>query len=375
MKINRSTAVKALGIIFAFYLLIYYWEKAEVLLGKLVSAFSPVVIGFAIAYVLNILMSFFEGHYFPRWSSKKVVAKTRRPVCLISAILTLVAIIALIIALIVPELVKCVRLLVSEIPPAIEKLLETSFINKIIPEETMSVLLSVNWQEHIAGLMSVVTTGIGDAAAMLVTAITSVFSLVITAFLSVIFAIYLLMSKEYLTNQLKKIAKHYISEKNTYKIKHILAVSNDCFRRYIVGQCTEAVILGVLCAFGMVVLGIPYAGMIGALIGLTALIPIAGAYIGAGAGAIMILSVSPVKALFFIIYIIVLQQIEGNLIYPKVVGKSIGLPAIYVLLAITVGGGLAGIGGMLLGVPITSVIYSLVKEDIETKEEKSGEKC
>lgn len=375
MKISRKTAVKAAALIFVFYLLIYYWEKAEAFFGKLVGAFSPVILGFAIAYVLNILMSFYEKHYFPKNSSGKIVSKTRRPVCLLGAILTLVAIIALIVALIVPELVKCVSLLVAQIPPAIEKLLGTNFLNEIIPEETMTALLSVNWKEHIAGLVNVVTTGIGDAAVMLFSAITSVVTLIITVFLSIIFSVYLLMSKERLTGQLEKVAQHYIPEKYTKRIKHVLAVSDECFRRYIVGQCTEAVILGVLCAFGMVVIGIPYAGMIGALIGLTALIPIAGAYIGAGAGALMILSVSPVKALVFIIYIIVLQQIEGNLIYPKVVGKSIGLPAIYVLLAITVGGGLLGIGGMLLGVPVTSVIYNLIKEDINSKEEKICEKC
>lgn len=374
MKINKNTALKTIAIVFGFYLLIYYWEKAEVLLSKFISALSPVVIGFIIAYILNILMSFYERHYFTKLASSKYVNKTRRPVCLIGAILTFSAIVTAIIALIVPELVKCVSLLVAEIPPVIEKILKTDLVHKIIPVETINMLMNIDWQEHIAGVVNVVTTGIGDAAGVLFAAITSVFSLVVTAFLSVIFAIYLLIGKDRLTRQFEKIAKHYLPEKHTKRIKHVLAVTNDCFRKYIVGQCTEAVILGVLCALGMVVLGIPYAGMIGALIGLTALIPIAGAYIGAGAGAIMILSVSPVKALIFIVFIIVLQQIEGNLIYPKVVGKSMGLPSIYVLLAITVGGGLAGIGGMLLGVPIASVIYTLIKDDIDTKEEKTSEK-
>lgn len=374
MKINKNTAVKVVGIIFVFYLLIYYWEKAEVLLSKFISALSPVAIGFIIAYILNILMSFYERHYFTKLASNKYVNKTRRPVCLIGAILTFSVIVTATTALIVPELVKCVSLLVAEIPPVIEKILKTDLVHKIIPAETMNTLMAVDWQEHIASVVNVVTTGIGDAAGVLFAAITSVFSLVVTAFLSVIFAIYLLIGKDRLTRQFEKIAKHYLPEKHTKRIKYVLTVTNDCFRKYIVGQCTEAVILGVLCALGMVVLGIPYAGMIGALIGLTALIPIAGAYIGAGAGAIMILSVSPVKALIFIVFIIVLQQIEGNLIYPKVVGKSMGLPSIYVLLAITVGGGLAGIGGMLLGVPIASVIYTLIKDDIDTKEEKTSEK-
>ena len=139
---------------------------------------------------------------------------------------------------------------------------------------------------------------------------------------------------------------------------------DDCFHRYIVGQCTEAVILGVLCTVGMLIFRFPYAPMIGALIGFTALIPVAGAYIGAAVGAIMILTVSPLKALLFLVFIVVLQQLEGNLIYPKVVGKSIGLPAIWVLAAITVGGSLMGIAGMLISVPITAALYRLLKEDM-----------
>ena len=374
MKTDRKKAAKIAVFVLALLLIIYYRDKAARFLLKLFGAFSPVVTGFSIAYVINILMSFYEKHYFTKWKSERVVQKTRRPVCLIGAICTLVLAVVLVVVLIVPELAGCVRLLVAEIPPIMEKLLEIDFVNKIIPKEAMSMLLSINWQEHISGIADVLTNGIGNAALALVSAISSIMSLTINTFLSVIFAIYLLISKERLIGQMKKIAKHYIPQKYSQRIKHILDVADDCFRRFIIGQCTEAVILGVLCAFGMIVLGLPYAAMIGALIGLTALIPIAGAYIGAGAGAIMILSQSPMKALIFIIFVIVLQQLEGNLIYPRVVGKSIGLPAIYVLLAITIGGGIAGIGGMLLGVPVTSVIYRLVKEDIDKREEITNEK-
>ena len=147
-----------------------------------------------------------------------------------------------------------------------------------------------------------------------------------------------------------------------------LSVLNDSFRKYIVGQCTEALILGVLCFAGMVVLRFPYAGMIGTLIGFTALIPIAGAYIGAGVGAIMILTVSPLKSVLFLVFIVVLQQLEGNLIYPRVVGKSIGLPALWVLAAVTIGGKLWGIVGMMIGVPIVAAVYRLVCEDMERRE-------
>lgn len=156
----------------------------------------------------------------------------------------------------------------------------------------------------------------------------------------------------------------YIKESVYSKMKYVLSVVNDCFHKYIVGQCTEAVILGTLCAIGMIILRIPYATMTGAVIAFTALIPVAGGYIGAAVGAFMILTVSPMKAIIFLVYIVILQQLEGNLIYPRVVGSSMGLPAIWVLAAVTIGGGVMGIAGMLIGVPLAATIYRLLREDL-----------
>ena len=153
---------------------------------------------------------------------------------------------------------------------------------------------------------------------------------------------------------------------------HVLSIFNGSFHSYIVGQCMEAVILGVLCTLGMLVFKFPYAGMIGALVGCTALIPIAGAYIGAAVGAIMMLTISPIKALLFLLFIVILQQLEGDLIYPRVVGQSIGLPAMWVLAAITVGGGLMGIPGMLIGVPLAAGCYQLLKESVNKREKKKA---
>lgn len=162
-----------------------------------------------------------------------------------------------------------------------------------------------------------------------------------------------------------------MKERTYIKIKYVLSILNTSFHKCIVGQCAEAVILGVLCTLGMLILGLPYATMIGALIALTALIPVAGAYIGAGVGAFMILTVSPVQAVIFLVYILILQQVEGNLIYPRVVGSSMGLPAIWVFVAVTLGGGVMGIPGMLMGVPLVATVYQLVKEDV--KEQKINE--
>ena len=191
-----------------------------------------------------------------------------------------------------------------------------------------------------------------------------------TAVVSIIFSIYLLLGKEKLGRQISLVMKTYLKPAWYSHLVYFLETLHSCFRRFVVGQCTEAVILGLLCMGGMMLLRFPYASMVGALIGFTALIPVAGAYIGAGVGAFMIFTVSPFQSLFFLIFIAILQQLEGNLIYPKVVGSSIGLPGIWVLAAVTVGGGLFGLLGVLLSVPAASVLYTLLKRDVHRRLEE-----
>ena len=178
------------------------------------------------------------------------------------------------------------------------------------------------------------------------------------------------MSKDKLLEQCKQISNKYIKSKWLKKINYVLSILNDTFHKFIVGQCTEAVILGLLCTIGMTILRMPYAAMIGALTALMALIPIVGAFISGAVGAFLIFMESPVKALIFLIFIVVLQQLEGNLIYPKVVGSSIGLPALWVLTAVTVGGSVAGIAGMMIAVPIAAAIYRLIKIEVNKETEE-----
>lgn len=353
---------------FVLFLAIYYWESIAGLISIALSAAVPIIVGFAIAYVLNILMSFYERYYFPKAKKRKFVDKTRRPVCLVCAILTMIGIVALVVLLVVPELVSCIEFLISEIPPLIGELLEKEWVQQLLPEDLLSDLSKMNWSEHISSIVSTLASGLGDAVSVLFSAISSVISVIITGFITIIFSIYILSGRDTLRRQSIRLMNCYLPQKTTDKVMHIFSVANDRFRGYIVGQFTEAIILGILCAVGMLIFGFPYAGMIGTLVGFTALIPVAGAYIGAGVGAIMMLTDSPLKALLFIVFIVVLQQLEGNLIYPKVVGDSIGLPAIWVLAAVTVGGGLMGILGMVIGVPVTAVIYQLLREDMQRRE-------
>ncbi|MBE7062460.1 MAG: AI-2E family transporter [Clostridia bacterium] len=345
------------------YLFMYYWSTVSGFLRSLLGAAVPLLIGCVIAYLVNILMGFYERHYFPK-KQKGILAKTRRPVCILGAFLTLLAIIVLIISLVVPQLISCVETLVSAIPGLIEKGVAWAASLHLFSEENLALLQEFDWQSRIGEIARVLTSGVGDVMGIVVKIISAIVSGTVTVFLAVIFSIYLLCGKDKIRMQIKRAGRRYIRPGWYRKIAYVVRVVDDSFHRYIVGQCTEAVILGLLCTGFMLLLKLPYATMIGALIAFTALIPVAGAYIGAILGALMILAVSPLQALFFLVLIVVLQQMEGNLIYPRVVGASIGLPGIWVLAAVTIGGGIFGVFGMLLGVPLAAATYRLIREDV-----------
>lgn len=348
---------------FLLYLCIYYWDTVVQLFATALGAATPLIIGCVIAYIVNILMNFYERHYFPK-AQKPVLCKSRRSVCLVAAIITLIAVVALVVVLIVPQLVACIQLLVAEVPGTFKSIVVWLEQLDVLPEDIMNFLSTIDWQSRISQIVGALTSGIGNVLDTVVSVASSVFSGIVTAFLSVIFAIYLLLGKDKLSIQCIRLMQRYMKSNRYQKMMHICTVANDCFHKYIVGQCTEAVILGLLCFVGMLILRLPYAAMISALIAFTALIPVAGAYIGGGVGAFMIFTVSPVKAVVFLVFLVILQQLEGNIIYPRVVGTSMGLPAIWVLAAVTIGGGVMGVLGMLIGVPIAATLYRLLREDV-----------
>ncbi len=357
--------------IFLLYLAIHYWPTLASWLGALFGAALPLIVGAGVAYIFSLPMNFYQRHWFPK-SRKKWAEKTRVPCCLALSILSVLAVIALVVGLVLPQLISCVKLIIEFLPGAISTTLSTLEEFQLLPKNILSVLESVDWKSRIKEIVSLFSSGITGVVDVLIATVTEVVSGVITSFLSFIFAIYLLLSKERLSRQIMRVSRAYLPHWLLEKSVYVLGVLDSSFRKYFVGQCLEAVILGVLCAIGMLILQLPYAAMIGALIAFTALIPIAGAYIGAAVGAFMILTVSPIKALIFLIFLVILQQVEGNFIYPKVVGSSIGLPGIWVLAAVTVGGGLFGIPGMLLGVPLVSACYRILKHDVKKREMESA---
>lgn len=355
--------------IFILFLCMRYWQTAVNIVSLIIGAASPLILGCIIAYMVNILMSFYEKQFFKKIKSKFVI-KIKRPICMIAAFLTLALLISFILFMIVPELVACIEVLIAKLPKAIEDLIDNGKLIELLPKDISSFIEQIDWSNIVSKVSEFLFSGIGNVTGTVTTVISSVFSTVVTLVIGFIFSVYLLLGKDKLKRQTSKLMNHYLNAKWREHVLYVVSVLNENFRQFIVGQCIEAVILGCLCALGMLIFRFPYAIMIGVLIGFTALIPVAGAYIGAITGAFMILTVSPQKSLLFIIYIVVLQQIEGNLIYPRVVGKSIGLPAIWVLAAVTIGGGLGGVVGMLLGVPLAASVYQFLCDDMKKERHK-----
>lgn len=361
MNLRWNDCLKIGVSIFCLYLGIQYFPAALKAGGLLLGAAMPLILGACIAYVVGILMSAFERGWTVGSPS------LRRIACLLLAYLSLVTAVVVIVALILPQLADCVSILLAEIPGAMTK--AVAFIESldIVPQDLIAPLLKVDWQSKLLGILSTLTSGVTNVMGAVISTVSSVFSALVTGLLALIFSIYLLLERETLGAQFGKLLRRFLPTRWQGRVSYVLHTVDDCFHRYIVGQCLEAVIIGVLCAVGMGVLRLPYATMIGALVGFTALIPVAGAYIGAAVGAFMILTVDPFQALVFLIFLVILQQLEGNLIYPKVVGSSLGLPGIWVLAAVTVGGGLMGVGGMLLGVPLAAAAYRLLREDVNSR--------
>ncbi|MDE6518994.1 MAG: AI-2E family transporter [Ruminococcus sp.] len=336
----------------------------------------PLVLGAIIAYIFNIILCWLENHYFPK-SKKKFAEMSRRPVCIVLSFLFAVGIIVLVLNIILPVIMNAFEILGAKIPPLfndgvsyiLKKLEQYPDIQKEVKDflDTFD-LQNVDWAKTTENIFQAVKSGFMNflsSTAKIVGVITTATTQIVIA---VIFAVYLLFRKDKLLNDINRIMNVSFSDKVNKKTRKICKIANETFRQFFVGQFIEAVILGCLCFIGMVILRLPYAGMSGTLVGVTALIPIVGALIGAGVSAFIIFTESPMQALIFLIFLVLLQQFEENFIYPKVVGDSVGLPGIWVLASITVGGGLGGIFGMLISVPLVATAYKLFFEKLEEKE-------
>ncbi len=350
------------------YLAVVYLPEILGFGGVVWGAASPLIIGCVMAYVLNILLVRLEKIYFPR-SQKLIVQKSRRPVCIILSFVILFAIILLVINVVLPEVTSSMTLIAQEIPRVWEEcrawmIMHADYIPVI---QQYLEQAEFDWTVSLKKAFDAMANSAGDMLNSAVGIATSAFGIIAKIVIGLIFALYLLFGKETLHAQGLKIMRAYLKPTQKEKVLYVLRTVHEAFSSFIVGQCMEAVILGVLCAIGMTILGLPYAVMTGTIIGVSALIPVVGAYIGGALGAFMIFTVDPAKMLIFLIFLVVLQQLEGNLIYPRVVGNSIGLPGLWVLAAVTIGGGVMGVTGMLVGVPLSAALYKLFANHVNQK--------
>ena len=349
-------------------LIVKYSEGIFSELRNISSAVLPLGFGLVIAYVLNILVKKLEKMYFPK-SKNKIINDSKRAVCILLSILLIIGIIVIVALIVVPEFVNAVSVIVTAIPGALDSVKDFIVTNSYKYEvvEKALITLKIDIDSILGSVMSAASTILTDILNSIISFMSSFTNGLMNFFIAFVFAIYVLVSKEKLIMQIKKVMKAFLSRKTIDKINYVFKVTNDSFSNFIVGQCVEAVIIGFLCTIGMLIFRFPYAVTVGAFISATALIPIVGAYLGAALGAFMILTVSPIKALLFLIFISILQQLENNLIYPRVVGSSIGLPGIWVFAAITVGAGLGGVVGMVLSVPITASVYRLFSDKVNSR--------
>ncbi len=379
MKLDKENTRQIIKILVIAIVLFIALLNIQVVWGGIkyfLDIISPFIWGLAIAFVLNIFMTIYENKIFisrkNKNNSKRVTQKNnkktnnlKRTASIILSIITIMAVITIILILIIPQFFEVIKNLISNIPNFLEDTKNFAIdITKRIPEVNNFIQsIQINTDTIKTSLMDISKNVLDITITQASNLVSTIFNFII----AVVFAVYILANKEGLKVQAKKFIYARMDKDKADYILKVSRLARDSFRSFLTGQAKEAIILGSLCALGMFVLGIPYAGPIGALTAITAFVPIVGAFISGFIGAVLIVAVDPIKAIIFLIFIIVLQQVEGNLIYPHVVGKNIGLPSIWVLVAITIGGSLFGIMGMIVGLPVVSIIYAIVSENTNKK--------
>ena len=364
-------------IVFTALLVVALW-KFDVVLGVLKTIWDiifPFVLGGAIAFLTNVPMSFLEKKIFENVKKKnKIVRKLKRPISLILTIVLVVGVIALVMFGVIPQLTRTMGTLVTSINdfiPQMQSWIGEFFHNN---QEIMNLVDQIEFDpdQAIKWGISLLGNGAGNMMNTTMSAVGSIVSGVATFFIAFSFACYILFQKEKLHIQIRKVFFAFLPRQKADAFLKVCSLTYRTFANFLAGQCLEAVILGSMFVVTLSILRMPYALLIGILIAFTALIPIFGAFIGCAVGSFLIFMVNPQQAILFVIVFLVLQQIEGNLIYPNVVGESVGLPSIWVLAAVTIGGNLMGIVGMLVFIPLLSVLYTIFREFVYLRLKKQN---
>jgi len=361
---KQKSITKNIVLIGIILLVILNFTESVNLIKYLYGIISPLLLGGGIAFVVNILVSKYENIYFPE-SDNRIIIKMRRSMCIILSILTIMLVLLFLLDIVIPQITQFIQLLSTELPVIYEKVVEWT----IQQSERYPVIRQRLEELDISGEAAInrALELFNSWAFGSVSFIGIVFSKIVELLLAIVFSIYILFDREALKGNYNKLINAYLSKDRREKLSKVIQTADETFSNFFLGQFKEAVILGLLCTIGMLIFGLPYATTIGSVVGLTALIPMVGAYLGAAVGVLLIAMVDLLKAVLFIFFIVVLQQVEGNFIYPKVIGNNIRLPSIWVFGAIIVGGGLMGILGVILGVPIAATIYRLIGKSVNER--------
>ena len=391
MQLDKENIKKIVGIV-SFAILLNWGLKNTEFIGKLmglaIGLVLPFLIGGSLASIINVPMRFLERKLFdePYAKRKKMPQqkknipekppiwwRMKRPLSLILSLILVVGVIFLGMFLIVPEIADSFSTIAVSIKQFPEQVHRWSLqLMDYMPQiavwlEQLDQNMDIDWQKTIMEAISFLQNGAGNVLSTTFNVAASIFSGIVTGFLAIVFSFYLLLNKEKLGGQIKQILYAYMKDEHADYIVRVGRMANKTFSSFLSGQCIEAVILGSLFFVAMTIFRFPYALMISVLIAFTALIPVFGAFIGCIVGAFLILLLNPIQAIWFVVLFLVLQQFEGNVIYPKVVGGSVGLPAMWVLVAVTLGGSTMGVVGMLVNIPLFSVLYSLFREAVKNR--------
>ncbi len=342
-------------------------------LGGVLAAFQPLIAGLVIAFILDRPCNFFARQYAKLLPGRAGRAAPR-PLAVVTAYLAVILFIAVLVALVVPELTHSIEMFIGNIGTYAANFqdLYDWVVAKLDLEQLASLDLSSGISDTLKDLLTGALDTLTNTLPHLVTMTSVVVSGVVTGVLALVFSIYMLSGAPRLTAQCRRLVKAYLPPRLSTPLLSVAHLTVDTFSKYVNGQLVEACILGGLCFAGMCVFRFDYAPLISVIIGVSALIPIAGAYLGAGVAVLLLVMIRPLEALWFLVFLVTLQQLEGNLIYPRVVGTTMGLPGIWVLAAVTVGGSLLGLAGMVVSVPIAAVLYTLLKNDLRARLSAQG---
>ena len=366
MNLDKKGMLKLIGIIFIsilFFALLMNFSVVWGVVGKIWGVLTPVVLGAVIAFILNMPLRFLECRVFKKLTyspNHKIWKKIKRPVCLAISVILMLSLITVMIVIIAPQLVEAIKSFIFELPSYMDAI--DAWIKGFVERFHLPIgdsIPDINWNEFSAKVLEMVSENKEEITEITFNVINDTATGVFNLIFGFIFAIYILASKERLSRSARRLVFSVLKAERARSLLKVASLSYKAFYGFAIGQSIEAITIGVLCFIGMLILGMPYPLLVSVIIAITAFVPVFGPIIGTVIGAFIILIVSPMQALWFVVFVLILQQIESNVIYPKIMGQSVGLPGLWVLVAVTTFGGLWDIVGIIISIPICSVAYTL----------------